>query len=118
MRGVRRRFVSLAVLALLTSCEKPGTNPGGAPDSSKPELGAAREIVTQSGVEMIALPGGEFFMDSAAFVRRAGDVHPRFFGTMVQNPPEGFINFNVQEWRRARARQSFQPFLCNVFTKK
>src|SRR5436190_3620516 len=62
MRGVRRRFISLAVVALLTSCEKPGTT--GAPGSSKSEAGAADEIVTQSGVEMVALPGGEFLMGS------------------------------------------------------
>ena len=64
MRGVRRRFVSLAVVALLNSCEKPGTNSQGAPDSSKSEVGAAGEIVTHSGVEMVALPGGEFLMGS------------------------------------------------------
>jgi formylglycine-generating enzyme required for sulfatase activity len=64
MRGARRRFVSLAVVALLTSCEKPGIHSEGANGSSKSAAGAADEVVTPSGVEMVALPGGEFLMGS------------------------------------------------------
>jgi formylglycine-generating enzyme required for sulfatase activity len=64
MRGVRRRFVSLAVVALLTSCEKPGTNSEGATGSSNSAAGAGDDVVTSSGVEMVALPGGEFLMGS------------------------------------------------------
>ena len=73
--GVQRawtRALPLLALAsaLLTSCEKSG------PESAagvKPESGVAvpktatgpAEIVTKSGVEMAAIPGGEFLMGSA-----------------------------------------------------
>jgi len=61
-------FALLAIAALLTSCGKPGTSPepasgsqnsGAAADAGKPI-----EVVSSSGVEMIALSGGEFMMGS------------------------------------------------------
>ena len=63
MRGVCR-FASLAVIALLTSCEKSGTNSEGASGRSNSDANSAGTIVTQSGVEMVLIPGGEFFMGS------------------------------------------------------
>jgi len=64
MRGVCR-FALLAVVGLLiSSCEKSGTNSEGTAGSSNSDTGAAVEIVTQSGVGMVVLPGGEFLMGS------------------------------------------------------
>jgi formylglycine-generating enzyme required for sulfatase activity len=68
-----RRFgwgASLALVALLTSCGKSrpdsqsGTKPEGASGNSKAEPGGPVEVVTSSGIEMVALPGGEFVMGS------------------------------------------------------
>ena len=68
-----RRFgwrASLALVALLTSCGKSrpdsqsGTKPEGASGNSKAEPSAPVEVVTSSGIEMVALPGGEFLMGS------------------------------------------------------
>ena len=61
MREVRR-IAALAVVALLASCEKPGANSGDARGDSKSD--AVIEVVTQSGVEMVALPAGGFLMGS------------------------------------------------------
>lgn len=61
---------SLALVALLTSCGKSGPDSRGgnktegASVNSKAEPGGPLEIVTSSGIEMIALPGGEFLMGS------------------------------------------------------
>jgi formylglycine-generating enzyme required for sulfatase activity len=60
----------MLVLALLTSCGKPGsvsqseTKPEGAAENAKSEISAPVEILSQSGVEMVSLPGGEFLMGS------------------------------------------------------
>jgi len=68
-----RRFgwrASLALVALLTSCGKSrpdsqsGTKPEGASGNSKTEPGGPIEVVTSSGIEMVALPGGKFVMGS------------------------------------------------------
>jgi formylglycine-generating enzyme required for sulfatase activity len=62
--------VSLALLALLTSCGKSGpgsqagTKSGNVSSNSKSEISDPVEIVTQSGIEMVSLPGGEFMMGS------------------------------------------------------
>ena len=51
-------LATLAAVALLASCEKPGADSGG----SKSD--AVIEVLTSSGVEMVALPAGEFLMGS------------------------------------------------------
>jgi len=60
------RFASLAVVALLAACGKsaPDSPTAAKPDtsSSKAESSGPVEIVTKSGVEMVALSGGEFTM--------------------------------------------------------
>jgi formylglycine-generating enzyme required for sulfatase activity len=59
---------SLALVALLTSCGKSGpdspsgTKPDGASGNSKTEPNSPVEVVTSSGIEMVALPGGGFLM--------------------------------------------------------
>jgi sulfatase modifying factor 1 len=63
MRGVFRSALA-AVVGLLTSCERSGTTSGGTSGDSSSDMGAPVEIVTASGVEMVALPGGEFMMGS------------------------------------------------------
>ena len=57
------RLASLALVALLTGCEKSGP---AAPDgtSRNPGAGGIEEVVSASGIEMISLPGGEFIMGS------------------------------------------------------
>jgi len=65
-----RSFTLLAAIGLFTACEKSGSN---APSDSKSESGANRPsadasrldaLTTQSGVEMVHVPGGEFVMGS------------------------------------------------------
>ena len=62
--------VSLAVVTLLTSCGKSGsdsqsgTKSEGASSISKSETGGPVEVITSSGIEMVSLPGGEFLMGS------------------------------------------------------
>ena len=55
---------ALVMVALLTGCGNsgPATAAGGA--SSDPGSGGAAGVVTGSGIEMVALPGGEFMMGS------------------------------------------------------
>lgn len=58
-------------LCVLTGCGKPDTNPG-APGTVTPSVASTPasstagsfEVVTQSGIEMVSLPGGEFTMGS------------------------------------------------------
>jgi formylglycine-generating enzyme required for sulfatase activity len=60
----------LALVALLTSCGKSGPDPQGGrvgeggSGNSKAASGGPVEVVTSSGIEMVALPGGEFLMGS------------------------------------------------------
>ena len=63
MRGLCG-FAALASVALLTSCGKHEAKPDGAQGDSKSDRGGGDGIVTASGVEMVALPGGEFVMGS------------------------------------------------------
>ena len=61
---------SLALVALLTSCGKSrpdsqsGTKPEWTSGNSEAAPGVPVEVVTSSGIEMVALPGGEFLMGS------------------------------------------------------
>lgn len=61
-------FVSLAVIALLTGCGRSesgshnGARPEGAPSAANNEFTRPAEVVSQSGIEMLYLPGGEFIM--------------------------------------------------------
>ena len=63
-------FVSLAVIALLTGCGRSesgshnGARPEGAPSAANNEFTRPAEVVSQSGIEMLYLPGGEFIMGS------------------------------------------------------
>jgi formylglycine-generating enzyme required for sulfatase activity len=63
-------YASLALVALLISCGKSGpdsqsgTRPEGTPGNSRAESSGPIEVVTQSGIEMVSLPGGEFIMGS------------------------------------------------------
>ena len=64
------RSVCLLVVALLTSCGKPGpetptaTQPDTAARPSSAEPAGPLEVVSKSGVPMVRLPGGEFTMGS------------------------------------------------------
>lgn len=62
-------LASLATVALLVSCGKPGPNSENpaTPESasgSASNTGGLIEVVTASGIEMVSLPGGEFLMGS------------------------------------------------------
>jgi len=64
-----RLFTLVAVAALWTACNRAGPEapPAGSPNPAAapaPAGGAPREVVTQSGVPMVSLPGGEFVMGS------------------------------------------------------
>jgi formylglycine-generating enzyme required for sulfatase activity len=60
-----RFCIVLALIALITSCEKPASQSSSqASGTSRPESSGPIEAVTASGVEMISLPGGEFMMGS------------------------------------------------------
>ncbi len=61
MRGLCR-LALCAFAALLASCEKPGGNSSDTSGGAKAD--AVIEVITQSGVEMVALPAGEFLMGS------------------------------------------------------
>lgn len=69
-KGVCCFLLTASALAVLTSCGRPdATSPSGAsPDPAvAPVPGSAAspfDLVTKSGVEMVALPGGEFLMGS------------------------------------------------------
>jgi formylglycine-generating enzyme required for sulfatase activity len=61
---------SLAVVALLTGCgrsgpdSQSGTTPEGAARNSRSENPGPADVVSQSGIQMVFLPGGEFLMGS------------------------------------------------------
>jgi len=66
----RCAWLTLALALLPSACEKPGSNSGStpSPSASSQTRGAASEpvgIVTASGIQMVALHGGEFLMGSA-----------------------------------------------------
>ena len=65
-----RCFVSLAGVAFLTGCGRSesdshsGARPEGASSAANTEFTGPVEVVSQSGIEMVYLPGGEFMMGS------------------------------------------------------
>jgi len=56
----------LLLISLFTSCGKPGMNsqPATTSDSASSQNSSPTEVVSASGIEMVALPGGEFMMGS------------------------------------------------------
>src|SRR5262245_59540063 len=66
-----RFLLAAGTAAVLSSCEKSGSNPQSAGKSdpsasTRANAGSPLEVVTKSGVEMVYLPGGEFQMGSAS----------------------------------------------------
>ena len=68
--SVLRFFVLAAVMGLFTSCEKSSSSPpgesssAGSADKAKADSAGSAVITTQSGVEVVYVPGGEFMMGS------------------------------------------------------
>jgi formylglycine-generating enzyme required for sulfatase activity len=86
------RFLTLvAVMGLFTSCEKSNSN---APNESKPSGAADKAtadgqgsvlITTQSGVEMVYLPGGEFMMGNDRGEPDEAPVHKVKLGSFLMD---------------------------------
>jgi formylglycine-generating enzyme required for sulfatase activity len=127
------RFFMLAVVALaVAGCEKAGSNSpdeargGGAGGGAKPDASQPAGIVTQSGIEMVYLPGGEFMMGNdhgapdeapahkvrvSAFLMDKFEVtHQMFAKVQLPNPSHWQDNPN-QPVERVRWRDAKQ--YCN-----